>query len=93
MTYTLPDLDYDYGALAPHIAPEIMELHHDKHHDDGDGHGAQEALQHAVHQCYALGRLQRLRGGAQEKMGEDHAAYPDDDGQHMGELEGVVDHG
>ena len=32
MTYTLPDLDYDYGALAPHIAPQIMELHHDKHH-------------------------------------------------------------
>ncbi|PFG68457.1 Fe-Mn family superoxide dismutase [Propionibacteriaceae bacterium ES.041] len=32
MTYTLPDLPYDYGALAPHIAPEIMELHHDKHH-------------------------------------------------------------
>jgi len=32
MTYTLPDLDYDYSALAPHIAPEIMELHHSKHH-------------------------------------------------------------
>ena len=32
MTYTLPDLDYDYSALAPHIAPEIMELHHGKHH-------------------------------------------------------------
>ncbi len=32
MAYTLPDLDYDYGALAPHIAPEIMELHHRKHH-------------------------------------------------------------
>ena len=32
MTYTLPDLDYDYVALAPHIAPEIMELHHSKHH-------------------------------------------------------------
>lgn len=32
MTYTLPDLDYDYGALAPYIAPEIMELHHSKHH-------------------------------------------------------------
>jgi Fe-Mn family superoxide dismutase len=31
--YTLPDLPYDYGALAPHIAPEIMELHHSKHHD------------------------------------------------------------
>ena len=32
MTYTLPELDYDYSALAPHIAPEIMELHHSKHH-------------------------------------------------------------
>jgi len=30
--YTLPDLDYDYSALAPHISPEIMELHHSKHH-------------------------------------------------------------
>ncbi|MVA76896.1 superoxide dismutase [Auraticoccus sp. F435] len=30
--YTLPDLPYDYSALAPHIAPEIMELHHSKHH-------------------------------------------------------------
>ncbi|TQM46043.1 Fe-Mn family superoxide dismutase [Pseudonocardia cypriaca] len=32
MTYTLPDLPYDYGALAPHITGEIMELHHSKHH-------------------------------------------------------------
>ncbi len=30
--YTLPDLTYDYAALAPHIAGEIMELHHSKHH-------------------------------------------------------------
>ncbi len=30
--YTLPDLPYDYGALAPHISHEIMQLHHDKHH-------------------------------------------------------------
>ncbi|MGL5407044.1 MAG: superoxide dismutase [Propionibacteriaceae bacterium] len=32
MTYSLPDLGYDYDALAPAIAPEIMELHHNKHH-------------------------------------------------------------
>jgi Fe-Mn family superoxide dismutase len=32
MAYTLPDLDYDYGALAPAISGEIMELHHSKHH-------------------------------------------------------------
>jgi Superoxide dismutase len=32
MTYTLPDLDYDYGALDPSISGRIMELHHSKHH-------------------------------------------------------------
>jgi superoxide dismutase, Fe-Mn family len=30
--YTLPDLQYDFGALEPHISGRIMELHHDKHH-------------------------------------------------------------
>jgi Fe-Mn family superoxide dismutase len=30
--YALPDLDYDYGALEPHISGRIMELHHGKHH-------------------------------------------------------------
>src|SRR4051812_22356598 len=30
--YALPDLPYDAGALAPHIDPRIVELHHDKHH-------------------------------------------------------------
>lgn len=30
--YSLPDLQYDYGALEPHISGRIMELHHDKHH-------------------------------------------------------------
>ena len=32
MTYTLPDLSYDYSALEPHISARIMELHHSKHH-------------------------------------------------------------
>ena len=31
-TQTLPDLPYDYSALSPVIIPEIMELHHKKHH-------------------------------------------------------------
>lgn len=30
--YVLPDLPYDYQALEPHIAGEIMQLHHSKHH-------------------------------------------------------------
>jgi Fe-Mn family superoxide dismutase len=31
-TYVLPDLEYDFGALEPHISGEIMELHHGGHH-------------------------------------------------------------
>jgi len=30
--HTLPSLPYDYKALEPAIAGEIMELHHSKHH-------------------------------------------------------------
>ena len=30
--YTLPELQYDYSALEPHISGNNMELHHDKHH-------------------------------------------------------------
>lgn len=46
--YTLPDLDYDYldydhGALEPHISGQINELHHGRHHA-GYVKGANEAL-------------------------------------------------
>lgn len=30
--FSVPALQYDYDALAPVISKEIMELHHDKHH-------------------------------------------------------------
>ena len=30
--YELPELPYDYSALEPHYAAEVLELHHDKHH-------------------------------------------------------------
>lgn len=32
MTYTLPELPYDYAALEPHYSGKVLELHHDKHH-------------------------------------------------------------
>ena len=32
MEHKLPKLDYDYGALDPHISEETMTLHHSKHH-------------------------------------------------------------
>lgn len=31
-SFSLPDLPYDYGALEPVISGEIMQLHHQKHH-------------------------------------------------------------
>ncbi|XP_059317961.1 superoxide dismutase [Mn], mitochondrial [Lycium ferocissimum] len=31
-TFSLPDLPYDYGALEPAITGEIMQIHHQKHH-------------------------------------------------------------
>jgi Fe-Mn family superoxide dismutase len=30
--YALPALDYDYGALEPHISGALLEVHHSKHH-------------------------------------------------------------
>jgi superoxide dismutase, Fe-Mn family len=32
MAFTVPDLPYDYDALAPHIDEQTMRIHHDKHH-------------------------------------------------------------
>jgi Fe-Mn family superoxide dismutase len=30
--YVLPDLRYDYSELKPSISPQLLELHHSKHH-------------------------------------------------------------
>lgn len=30
--YSVPDLGYDYDALGKYISKDIMQLHHDKHH-------------------------------------------------------------
>jgi superoxide dismutase len=31
MSFELPPLPYDYGALEPHIDTQTMQIHHDKH--------------------------------------------------------------
>ncbi|HZK31662.1 MAG TPA: superoxide dismutase [Corynebacterium sp.] len=45
--YELPELDYAYDALEPHISAEIMELHHSKHHANyvAGANAALEALE------------------------------------------------
>jgi len=45
---SLPDLDYDYGALEPHISGQINELHHRKHHA-AYVQGANDALAKLAH--------------------------------------------
>jgi Fe-Mn family superoxide dismutase len=30
--FTLPELPYDYAALGAYISKDVMQLHHDKHH-------------------------------------------------------------
>lgn len=32
MPFTLPDLEYSFDALEPHIDAQTMQIHHDKHH-------------------------------------------------------------
>lgn len=32
MSFTVPELPYEYTALEPHIDEKTMRLHHDKHH-------------------------------------------------------------
>lgn len=48
--HTLPDLPYDFGALEPSISGQIMELHHQKHHQTyvNGLNAAEEQLQEAV---------------------------------------------
>lgn len=48
--HTLPDLPYDFGALEPVICREIMEVHHQKHHNAyvTNLNAAEEQLKDAV---------------------------------------------
>ena len=32
MTFKLPELNYAYDALEPHIDKQTMEIHHTRHH-------------------------------------------------------------
>lgn len=42
--YTLPDLTYSYGGLAPFISEEQLQIHHQKHHQ-AYVNGANDLLQ------------------------------------------------
>ena len=99
MTYTLPELDYDYSALEPHVSAEIMELHHSKHHA-AYVKGANTALEQ-LSEARASGNL-----GAVNKLEKDlafhlgghinHSTFwknmsPDGGGQPEGEVSSALD--
>ncbi|KDN53629.1 putative SOD2-superoxide dismutase precursor, mitochondrial [Tilletiaria anomala UBC 951] len=48
--HTLPDLPYDFGALEPAISAQIMQLHHQKHHNTyvTNLNAAEEAMSDAL---------------------------------------------
>lgn len=46
--YALPDLDYDYSALEPHLSARIVEVHHSKHHQ-AYVDGANQTLERLAH--------------------------------------------
>lgn len=50
LKHTLPELPYDYKALEPAISGEIMQIHHQKHHNTyvTNLNTAEEQLKEAV---------------------------------------------
>ncbi|CAE5963519.1 unnamed protein product [Arabidopsis arenosa] len=75
-TFMLPDLPYDYGALEPAISGEIMQIHHQKHHQAyvTNYNNALEQLDQAVNKGDAstvvnLQSAIKFNGGVHEKFG------------------------
>jgi len=50
LKHSLPDLKYDFNALEPYISADIMQLHHQKHHNTyvTNLNVAEEKLQEAI---------------------------------------------
>ena len=97
--YTLPDLDYDYGALEPHISAEIMQLHHDKHHAAYVA-GANTALEQLAEAREAgnFGTINKLEKDLAFHLGGhmNHSVFwknmsPDGGGEPDGELAAAID--
>ena len=100
--YVLPELDYDYSALEPFIAGEIMELHHDKHHAGyvSGANAALEALEEARKAGNAEDKIATLSKNLAFNLGGhiNHSLFwknlaPKQDGRPEGELAAAIDEG
>ena len=100
-TYTLPELPYDYAALAPHISAKIMELHHSKHHQ-AYVTGANTALEQLAEarESGNLANVNKLEKDLAFNLGGhiNHSVFwqnmsPDGGGSPEGELAAAIDDG
>ena len=99
MTYSLPELDYDYSALEPHISAQIMELHHSKHHN-AYVTGANTALEKLAEarEKGEFGAINKLEKDLAFHLGGhvNHSVFwknmsPDGGGQPEGEVAAAID--
>ena len=100
--YVLPELDYDYSALEPFIAGEIMELHHDKHRAGyvSGANAALEALEEARKAGNAEDKIATISKNLAFNLGGhiNHSLFwknlaPKQDGRPEGELAAAIDEG
>ena len=97
--YTLPELDYDYSALAPSISGKVMELHHTKHHQAYvTGANAALAQLAEARDAGSLGAVNKLEKDLAFNLGGhvNHSIFwtnmgPDAGGAPEGELASAID--
>jgi Fe-Mn family superoxide dismutase len=99
VAYTLPELDYDYAALEPHISARIMELHHSKHHKAYvDGANAAVAKLEELRESGDFAALNGVEKNLAFHLGGhiNHSVFwqnmsPDGGGQPEGEVKAAID--
>ncbi len=100
MPFQLPELQYAYDALEPHIDAKTMEIHHSKHHN---GYTAKlnAAIEGTAHDATPiesiLGQLDMGNAGLRNNAGGyyNHCLFwdvinPNDRGTLSGDLEGAI---
>ncbi len=105
MAYELPNLDYAYDALEPHIDARTMEIHHSKHHNayitkvNNAIEGTELANKDVNDLISDLSAVPENIRGAVRNNGGGHANHsifwkvigPDSGGNPTGDLAGAID--